>query len=77
VAYQLPLPLKLKRHGWKVKIADKERLEEPHVTILWKTNRWRWSLRERRFMDATPDPADVPSEVLAELAANYEKLTAQ
>jgi len=32
VAYQLPLPLKLKRHGWKVKIADKERLEEPHVT---------------------------------------------
>jgi len=69
------------RRGWRVKIRDRERVEPPHVTILFKTKAWRWGLRERRFLDAEPDPGEVPqalvdhlSRILPELIAAWDKL---
>jgi hypothetical protein len=48
--YRLNLPKKLRGHGWKVKIQDKERLEPPHVTV-WHLDRvWRIGLRTGEFM---------------------------
>lgn len=49
--YELDLPQILKQAGWKVKIRDAERLEEPHVTILRKIDTWRLSLRSGEFLD--------------------------
>ena len=74
MAFSLLLPANLKNQGWKVKIRDKEIREPPHVTILRKGRPWRWDLRERRFMDKTPVPSDVPEELLAEIHENYPSL---
>ena len=52
MAFDFPLPKRLAKAGWKVKIRDKERLEEPHVTIIKGTNCWRFGLRSRAFLDA-------------------------
>jgi hypothetical protein len=49
--FDLKLPLDLKQAGWKVKIHEGERLEEPHVTIIRKTEKWRLSLRTGQFLD--------------------------
>lgn len=71
--YDLPLPDSLK--PWKVKIFDNELLfEEPHVTIIFKTTRWRFSLRGRRFLDPQPDPNDVRHEVLAKIDEEFQNL---
>jgi hypothetical protein len=43
--YELALPKRLKRQGWKVKIREKERLEPPHVTVMHGVREWRISLR--------------------------------
>lgn len=68
--YDLPLPSSLK--PWKVKIFDNELLfEEPHVTIIFKMTRWRFSLRSKRFLDAQPYPKDVPDGILAEVEAKF------
>lgn len=58
-----PLPPPHDRRGWKAKIRDRERVEPPHVTVLFKTRAWRLGLRERDYLDARPDPADVPPPV--------------
>src|SRR2546423_3903556 len=31
MAYELPIPQKLRKQGWRAKISDKERLAPPHV----------------------------------------------
>ena len=36
--------------GWKVKIREKERNEEPHVHVMFKTRDFRISLRTRAFL---------------------------
>jgi hypothetical protein len=59
-----PLPRSLKQARWKVKIQEKESREPPHVSILRGTNKWRINLRTRQFMEGTPDPKDVPDELL-------------
>jgi hypothetical protein len=75
--YNLRLPKKLKKL-WKVKIQDKEALyEEPHVTIWRKDEKWRYSLRRKIFLDPSPDPGEVPDEILAEIEKNYKKLCRQ
>jgi len=74
VAYSLPLSISLKAQGWKVKIRDRERVEPPHVTIIRGTQAWRWSLRQRHFLDATPSPRQVPSELLQLISENYDLL---
>ena len=42
---------------WKIKIFARERLETPHVSIICRTKRWRFSLRDVGFMDPKPSTA--------------------
>lgn len=65
MAFTFPLPNALRKARWKVKIRDKETREPPHVTIIRGTDAWRINLRTGEFMDGKPDPADVPSEIIA------------
>jgi hypothetical protein len=44
MVYELRLPRIFRDRGWKVKIRNLERTEEPHVTIIWKTRSWRYSI---------------------------------
>lgn len=74
MAYSLPLPKRLADKGWKAKIRDRERLEPPHVTVMWKTFRWRWNLRACAFMDREPEPRDVPQELVEVLRVSLESL---
>jgi hypothetical protein len=61
-----------------VKIQDREALyEEPHVTIWRKDQKWRYSLRNRRFLDPQPDPSGVPGEIVELIEAQIEELTRQ
>lgn len=75
--YDLLLPALLKAQGWKVKIRDKERLEEPHVSILRTTTTWRLGLRTGRFLDTSPDPKPIPRELLALIQQNHALLIEQ
>jgi Domain of unknown function (DUF4160) len=74
MAFSLPLPPRLKQ--WKVKIHDLERVEPPHVHILRKTESWRVDLRTGGFLDAEPDPAQVPADVREVIEANMQTLRA-
>jgi hypothetical protein len=69
MAYSLPLTVALKKARWKVKIRDKETREPPHLTILRGTEAWRIDLRTKEFMDDSPDPADVPEELIEHIKA--------
>lgn len=62
--FDLPIPQQLQQAGWRVKIREKERVEEPHVTLIRKTQSWRLSLRTGGFLDSRPDPSDVPEQLL-------------
>jgi hypothetical protein len=64
MAYSLPLTATLKKARWKVKIRDKETREPPHVTIIRATDAWRIDLRTGEFMDDSPDPSEVPKELI-------------
>jgi hypothetical protein len=70
VARSFPLPAPWAHQGWKLKIRDRERLEPPHVTILFRTNAWRYGLRRKGFLDRSPDPQDVPSSIVAFIEEN-------
>lgn len=65
--FDLPLPAALRKARWKVKIREKESREPPHVTILRGPRAWRIDLRSGEFMDAQPDPADVPEKILTHI----------
>jgi hypothetical protein len=69
--YTLPLTAALRKARWKVKIRDKETREPPHVTIIRGADAWRIDLRTGSFMDARPNPADVPAELM-EIIKNPE-----
>ena len=75
--FSLDLPEPWPSRGWKVKIRDRERLELPHVTILQKTRAWRFGLRSGIFLDAAPDPKEVPEEVVDEIRASLIRLREQ
>lgn len=75
--YDHPLPSSLKKQGWRVKIRDRERLEEPHVTIIRRTTCWRFGLRCRGFLDDAPDPAAIPSEVMDAIESGCNRLIAE
>lgn len=65
--FELTLPQKFRQARWKAKIREKETREPPHVTLLKGTEAWRIDLRTGEFMDGTPDPADVPKELVAHI----------
>lgn len=61
--FSLSLPEPWAARGWKVKIRDRERLEPPHATILYKMKAWRFDLRSQTFLDSDPEPREVPEEI--------------
>lgn len=65
--YSFDLPRRWKSQGWKAKIRGRERLEPPHVTVMFKTTAWRIGLRDFLFLDVSPDPSAVPAEIVAHL----------
>jgi len=74
VAKSFALPAPYGRHGWKLKIRDRERVEPPHVTVLFRARSWRFGLREGAFLDREPDPRRVPQGILDFIAANLRDL---
>jgi hypothetical protein len=64
MAFALALPEPWAGQGWKVKIRDDERNETPHATFLRRRQAWRLSLRACAFLDAQPDPAEVPQALV-------------
>lgn len=61
--FSLRLPDAWAKLGWKAKIREDERNEEPHVSILFKLRTWRLSLRTGEFLDSDPPPRNVPREL--------------
>lgn len=62
---------------WKIKIYSRERLETPHVSIVCRTKRWRYSLRNPGFMDPKPSPDDVPGVVVECIRTQLDLLCEQ
>jgi hypothetical protein len=77
MSYALLLDEPLRSQGWKVKIRDKERVEEPHATIIRGKQVWRFGLRSRGFLDSEPDPRLVPLEVVDVILGAMEALHAE
>ncbi len=72
--YELDLPEVLKKDGWKVKIRDAERLEEPHVTIILKFTAWRLSLRSGEFLEHGHGWKQIDKRVRAAIKAEWKTL---
>ena len=72
--FALNLPEPWANRGWQAKIRDRERLEPPHVTVLYKTSAWRFDLRTEAFLDKEPSPKDVPEEVIGAVRFNLTLL---
>ena len=75
MAFNLRLPSLLAKMRWKVKIRDKERVEDPHFTIIRGTTAWRVGLRDGRFLDGV-SWKDMPEGLQAFVQANWEQLRA-
>ena len=73
MAFDLQLPRRLVKAGWKVKIRDKERLEEPHVSIIKGTRAWRLALRSGGFLD-DGSWKDFPGPLRASIEAAWDLL---
>ena len=71
--FELALPARFRKQ-WRVKIYDNERLEPPHVTIIHRTTRWRFGLRDGRFLEDDPPVHEVDGAVLKQVAENLELL---
>ncbi len=71
--FSLALPRYLAKAGWKVKIQDKESRETPHMTVWFKKQKWRVSLRDGRFMDGG-SWNDVPPELRQIVTAGWQRL---
>lgn len=69
--FEVDLPASVKRAGWKVKIRERERLEPPHVTIMFKTETWRRGLRHRTFL---VPPGGSWRNLPAEVQHNWDAL---
>jgi len=74
--YELKLPEGLKKAGWKVKIRDAERLEDPHVTIMRKCDVWRLSLRTCSLLELGRVWRQIDESVRAAIKAECEALKA-
>ena len=71
--FELPLIKQLAKAGWKVKIWDKEGTEEPHVTIIRRTQFWRVGLRSGGLLDKGRTK-EVPDGVWAAIEQNWQWL---
>lgn len=59
---------------WKVKIHDSERLEDPHVTIYRKMDKWRLNLRDGTFLDKGRKWSQIDETVRQAIEENWEQL---
>ena len=73
MAFNLRLPALLAKMRWKVKIRDKERVEDLHLTIIRGTNAWRVCLRDGRFMDGG-DWTDMPDDLQQVIEEHWQQL---
>jgi hypothetical protein len=71
--FDLRLPRRLAKMRWKVKIRDKERVEDPHLTIIHGTMVWRVCLRDGRFMD-DGSWKDMPDDLQEVVMKNWEMI---
>jgi hypothetical protein len=79
VPYELVLPPNEHVAGWRVKIRDKERLEPPHVTVLFRGRVvGRWDLRSEQFL-LPPECswASMPTSMRDAILANRVELARQ
>ena len=76
MAFNLKLPKLLAKMRWKVKIRDRERVEDPHITIFRGPDVWRVGLRDGRFMDSG-SWKDMPDGLEEVVQANWERLCAE
>ena len=74
MAFQLGLPEPWASRGWKAKIRDRERMEPPHVSVIFKGSTWRLNLRTGHLLDKEPPPADLPTDLLAVVRSNIPLL---
>ena len=72
--FSLPLPPPYNSQGWKVKIRDKERLEDPHVTVTCKTREWRIGLRDGQPLAGSPPIREIADEVFKTMADSWDQL---
>ncbi|MBI3407287.1 MAG: hypothetical protein HY040_02885 [Planctomycetes bacterium] len=73
--FQLELPKRLRARGWKVKIREKERLEPPHVTIIFGKKEWRVGLRDKSFLEPPGGRwADIDDEVRELIEKSWKAL---
>ena len=75
--FELDLPKRLKKLGWKVKIREKERLEPPHVTILHRFQEWRVILRDGSLLPPSGRRADIDDEVWKHVVLHWALLQAE
>jgi hypothetical protein len=75
MAFNLRLPRLLAKMRWKVKIRDRERVEDPHISIILGTKAWRVCLRDGRFMDGG-SWKDMPDSLQEVVRENWEQLCA-
>jgi hypothetical protein len=75
MAFNLNLPRSLAKMRWKVKIRDKERAEDPHVTIIRGATVYRVGLRDKRFMDGG-SWRDLPDALREVVKENWGRLCA-
>jgi len=75
MAFNLKLPKQLAKMGWKVKIRDKERVEDPHISIIRRTTVWRVCLRDGRFMDGG-SWNEIPDELEEAVTDSWDQLCA-
>jgi len=73
MAFNLRLPALLAKMRWKVKIRDKERVEDPHITIIRGTSVWRVCLRDGRFMDGG-SWKDMPDSLRQVIQEHWRRL---
>jgi hypothetical protein len=77
MAYFLPMPPNLV--AWKVTIHDKERLEEPHVSVIKGGCKWRIKLRTGGYMDPEKPGCTMHKQVrkIISKKENWELLIAE
>ena len=61
---------------WKVKIRDKERLEDSHVTIFCGHEAWRLGLRNGEFLDKGAKWSLIDKRVKLAIEDNWMELIA-
>jgi hypothetical protein len=75
--YELGLPGRWKKAGWKVKIQENEAFEDPHVTVMRGLLRLRLGLRDGKFLHPPGGAWSlVPVDVKVVILAHWEELQA-